>query len=167
MPPIARLSPEQAMYHFISGYTSKVGGTEIGLSSEPQITFSACFGGPFMVHHPMFYADLLARKMKRYGATCWLVNTGWYGGAYGVGKRYPLPITRRLIHAAINGELDHIPMEIDPIFELTIPSECTGVAQEFLHPWKSWSRPELYRESARKLLAAFRENEKNLYLIQH
>lgn len=167
LPAIARLNTDQTMRFFLAGYTSKLAGTEKGLNVSPTPTFSACFAAPFLPRPPQVYANLLSRRIEEHHACVWLVNTGWYGGAYGVGKRYPLPITRRLIHAAINGELDHIPMEIDPIFELTIPSECTGVAQEFLHPWKSWSRPELYRESARKLLAAFRENEKNLYLIQH
>ena len=103
MPPIAKLTPDQALYHFISGYTAKVGGTEIGLGEEPEITFSACFGGPFMVHHPAYYADLLKRKILRYGANCWLLNTGWVGGPYGVGKRISIRYTRAMLNAASMG----------------------------------------------------------------
>ncbi len=108
MPPIARFSPNQALYQFISGYTSKIGGTEVGLREEPEITFSACFGGPFMVHHPYKYAELLKRKIERYGVTCWLVNTGWVGGPYGVGKRISICHTRALLSAALNGKLDDV-----------------------------------------------------------
>ena len=103
MPPISRLTPEQAIYHFISGYTSKIAGTEIGLGIEPEMTFSACFGGPFMVHHPYVYADLLRKKMLQHGATCWLVNTGWTGGPFGVGKRISIGHTRKLLNAALCG----------------------------------------------------------------
>ncbi len=108
MPPIARLTPNQALYQFISGYTSKIAGTEVGLGKEPEITFSACFGGPFMVHHPYKYAELLKRKIERYGVTCWLVNTGWVGGPYGVGKRISIRYTRALLNAALNGKLDKV-----------------------------------------------------------
>lgn len=103
MPPIARLSPDQALYHFISGYTAKVGGTEIGLGEEPEITFSTCFGGPFMVHHPAYYAELLKRKILRYGVNCWLLNTGWVGGPYGIGKRISIKYTRAMLNAALTG----------------------------------------------------------------
>ena len=124
MPPIARLSPEQALYHFISGYTSKLAGTEAGLGKEPEITFSACFGGPFMVHHPAVYADLLKRKMLRHGATVWLVNTGWVGGPYGVGKRISIKHTRNLLNAALNGVLDTAEYYRDPIFGFEVPKHC-------------------------------------------
>lgn len=158
MPPIARLSPEQAMYHFISGYTSKVGGTEIGLSSEPQITFSACFGGPFMVHHPMFYADLLARKMQRYGATCWLVNTGWVGGPYGVGKRISIRHTRALLNAALNGLLDNVEYYTDPVFGFAVPKTCPDVPESVLRPWESWQTRAEYDNRYAQLAARFIEN---------
>src|SRR3970282_1239289 len=105
MPPIARCTPSQALYHFISGYTSKIAGTEIGLGEEPEITFSTCFGGPFMVHHPAFYADLLKRKIERYSVNCWLLNTGWVGGPYGIGKRISIAHTRALLNAALTGQL--------------------------------------------------------------
>ena len=118
MPPIARLTADQALYHFISGYTSKIAGTEIGLGEEPEITFSTCFGGPFMVHHPAFYASILKRKVERYGVNCWLLNTGWVGGPYGVGKRISIKYTRRMLNAALDGELDHVEYTIDPIFGL-------------------------------------------------
>jgi phosphoenolpyruvate carboxykinase (ATP) len=121
MPPIARLSPEQAVYHFLSGYTSKIGGTEVGLGEEPEITFSACFGAPFMVHHPMDYADLLRRKMERYGARAWLLNTGWVGGPYGVGKRISIQHTRALLTAALRGELEDVDYREDPIFGFQVP----------------------------------------------
>ncbi|GAB4496518.1 MAG: phosphoenolpyruvate carboxykinase (ATP) [Anaerolineales bacterium] len=158
MPPIARLSPEQAMYHFISGYTSKVGGTEIGLGDEPQITFSACFGGPFMVHHPMFYADLLARKMARYGATCWLVNTGWVGGPYGVGKRISIRHTRALLNAALNGLLDNVEYYTDPVFGFAVPKTCPEVPESVLRPWESWATRAEYDNRYAQLAARFIEN---------
>ena len=105
MPPIARLTPDQAIYHFISGYTSKIAGTEIGLGTEPEITFSTCFGGPFMVHHPYAYAEMLKARLLKHGATCWLVNTGWTGGPFGVGKRISIRHTRALLNAALTGKL--------------------------------------------------------------
>ncbi len=120
MPPIARLTPDQALYHFISGYTSKIAGTEIGLGEEPEITFSTCFGGPFMVHHPAFYADLLKRKILRYGVNCWLLNTGWVGGPYGIGKRISIRYTRTMLNAALDGELDQVEYTTDPIFGFNV-----------------------------------------------
>jgi phosphoenolpyruvate carboxykinase (ATP) len=138
MPPIARLSPNQALYQFISGYTSKVGGTEVGLGKEPEMTFSACFGGPFMVHHPYKYAELLKRKIERYGATCWLVNTGWVGGPYGVGKRISIRHTRALLNAALTGKLYDVKYTKDPIFGFLVPMECPGVPPEVLSPASSW-----------------------------
>jgi phosphoenolpyruvate carboxykinase (ATP) len=160
LPPISRLSPEQAMYHFISGYTSKVGGTEVGLGSEPQITFSACFGAPFMVHHPMFYADLLRRKVERYGVTCWLLNTGWTGGAYGVGKRISIKYTRALLNAALNGELDDVEYYQDPIFGFEVPKSCPNVPDDVLYPAQAWSSEKDYMSKYRSLAARFVDNFK-------
>jgi len=158
MPPIARLTPEQAMYHFISGYTSKVGGTEVGLGEEPEITFSACFGAPFMTHHPMFYADLLARKMKHYGATAWLVNTGWVGGPYGVGKRISIRHTRALLNAALNGALEEVEYYQDPVFGFSVPKTCPGVPESVLYPAQSWPKEEEYWRKYRQLAARFADN---------
>ena len=158
MPPIARLTPEQAMYHFISGYTSKVGGTEVGLGEEPEITFSARFGAPFMVHHPMFYADLLARKMAHYGTTAWLVNTGWVGGPYGVGKRISIRYTRALLNAALNGGLEQTEYYQDPIFGFMVPKTCPNVPEDVLYPAKSWPDEEEYWRRYRQLAARFINN---------
>ncbi len=160
LPPISRLSPEQAMYHFISGYTSKVGGTEVGLGVEPQITFSACFGAPFMVHHPMFYADLLRRKVERYGVTCWLLNTGWTGGAYGVGKRISIKYTRALLNAALNGDLDDVEYYQDPIFGFEVPKSCPNVPEDVLYPAQAWSSEKDYMSKYRSLAARFVDNFK-------
>lgn len=160
LPPIARLSPEQAVYHFISGYTSKVGGTEVGLGEEPEITFSACFGAPFMVHHPMFYADLLRRKMERYGVTCWLLNTGWVGGAYGIGKRISIKYTRALLNAALNGRLDDVDYYPDPIFGFEVPKSCPDVPEEVLYPAEVWSSHDDYMNKYRSLAARFIDNFK-------
>ena len=126
MPPISRLDPEQAIYHFISGYTSKIAGTEIGLGIEPEITFSACFGGPFMVHHPYVYADLLRKKMLQHGATCWLVNTGWTGGPFGIGKRISIGHTRKLLNAALSGALDKVELPQGPGLRLRRARELRG-----------------------------------------
>jgi len=160
MPPIARLSTEQALYQFISGYTSKIAGTEVGLGKEPQITFSTCFGAPFMVHHPSLYADLLRRKIERYGATCWLVNTGWIGGAFGVGKRISIGYTRALLQAALTGTLEDVAYVEDPIFGFRVPQHCDGVPAEVLNPASSWPSPAAYRDKYRQLAARFLENFK-------
>ncbi len=160
IPPIARLSPAQAMYHFISGYTSKVGGTEVGLGEEPEITFSACFGAPFMVHHPAFYAEMLARKMERYGATAWLINTGWVGGAYGVGKRISIRHTRNLLTAALDGSLLNVDYYTDPVFGFEVPKSCPNVPEEVLYPARAWPSPEAYHNKYRQLAARFIENFK-------
>lgn len=158
MPPIARLSPNQALYQFISGYTSKVGGTEIGLREEPEMTFSACFGGPFMVHHPYKYAELLKRKMERYGAKCWLVNTGWVGGPYGVGKRISIRHTRALLNAALCGRLEDVKYAKDPIFGFLVPMECPGVPAEVLSPSASWGDKKEYERRYKDLAMRFKEN---------
>jgi phosphoenolpyruvate carboxykinase (ATP) len=158
MPPIARLSPNQALYQFISGYTSKIAGTEVGLREEPEITFSACFGGPFMVHHPYKYAELLKHKIQRYGAQCWLVNTGWVGGPYGVGKRISIRHTRALLNAALSGKLDHVAYTTDPIFGFEVPRECPGVPAEVLSPAASWGDKKEYDRRYRDLAMRFKEN---------
>ena len=158
MPPIARLSANQALYQFISGYTSKVGGTEVGLGKEPEMTFSACFGGPFMVHHPYRYAELLKRKIERYGAKCWLVNTGWVGGPYGVGKRISIRHTRALLTAALSGKLDDVQYTEDPVFGFAVPVECPGVPPEVLIPSSSWGDKREYDRRYRDLAMRFKEN---------
>ena len=160
LPPIARLSLEQTMYHFISGYTSKVGGTEVGLGEEPEITFSACFGAPFMVHHPIYYADLLARKMERYGVNCWLLNTGWVGGPYGIGKRISISHTRNLLTATLNGGLLTVDYYKDPIFEFDVPTSCPNVPENVLYPSKSWPSKTEYDHKYRQLAARFIDNFK-------
>jgi phosphoenolpyruvate carboxykinase (ATP) len=158
MPPIARLTPDQALYHFISGYTSKIAGTEIGLGEEPEITFSTCFGGPFMVHHPAFYADLLKRKILRYGVKCWLINTGWIGGPYGVGKRISIHYTRRMLNAALDGELDKVEYATDPIFGFQVPKTCPDIPDSVLDPASSWSSRDAYMKRYRSLASRFIDN---------
>ena len=157
LPPIARLTPDQAMYHFISGYTAKVAGTEKGVT-EPAATFSACFGAPFMVHHPSVYAQLLADKIAKHHAKCWLVNTGWTGGPYGVGSRMKIEHTRALLDAALNGDLNNVEMRTDPIFGFEIPLETPGVPSEVLKPRESWTNPSDYDAQAKKLAVSFNEN---------
>jgi phosphoenolpyruvate carboxykinase (ATP) len=158
MPPLARLTPDQALYQFISGYTSKIGGTEVGLGKEPEITFSACFGGPFMVHHPYRYAELLKRKIERYGVKCWLVNTGWVGGPYGVGKRISIRHTRALLNAVLSGKLDKVKYYKDPIFGFEVPQSCPDVPEGVLEPWTSWPSRGEYDKRYRDLAARFQEN---------
>jgi phosphoenolpyruvate carboxykinase (ATP) len=160
MPPIARLTTEQALYHFISGYTSKVGGTEIGLGQEPEITFSACFGGPFMVHHPSYYARLLGDKIKRYGVNCWLLNTGWVGGPYGIGKRISIKYTRTLLNAALNGTLDDVEYTTDEIFGFRVPRSCPDIPDSVLDPASSWASKEAYLKRYRGLAGRFIDNFK-------
>ncbi|MEW6031167.1 MAG: phosphoenolpyruvate carboxykinase (ATP) [Chloroflexota bacterium] len=158
MPPIARLTPNQALYQFISGYTSKIAGTEVGLGKEPEITFSACFGGPFMVHHPYKYAELLKRKIERYGVTCWLLNTGWVGGRYGVGKRISIRHTRALLSAALTGKLAKVKYYKDPVFGFEVPKTCPDVPESVLEPWSSWPGREEYDKKYRDLAQRFIEN---------
>lgn len=158
MPPIARLTPNQALYQFISGYTSKIAGTEVGLGKEPEITFSACFGGPFMVHHPYKYAELLKRKIERYGATCWLVNTGWVGGPYGVGKRISIRYTRALLNAALDGELNKVNFKKDPIFGFEVPITCPNVPDDVLDPSSSWHDKKEYDRRYKDLAMRFKQN---------
>ncbi|HAX71487.1 MAG TPA: phosphoenolpyruvate carboxykinase (ATP) [Anaerolineae bacterium] len=158
MPPIARLTPDQALYQFISGYTSKIAGTEVGLGKEPEITFSACFGGPFMVHHPYKYAELLKRKIERYGATCWLVNTGWVGGPYGIGKRISIRYTRALLNAALSGKLADVKYKKDPIFGFEVPASCPNVPDEVLDPSSSWHDKKEYDRRYKDLAMRFKQN---------
>jgi phosphoenolpyruvate carboxykinase (ATP) len=158
MPPIARLTPNQALYQFISGYTSKIAGTEVGLREEPEITFSACFGGPFMVHHPYKYAELLKNKIERYGVTCWLVNTGWVGGPYGVGKRISIKYTRALLTAALSGKLADVKYKKDPIFGFEVPATCPGVPDDVLDPSSSWGDRKEYDRRYKDLAMRFIQN---------
>ena len=159
LPPVARLSPEQAMYHFLSGYTAKVAGTEKGIK-EPEATFSTCFGAPFMVLHPGVYADLLGKQMARHNAACWLVNTGWSGGPYGVGKRMKIGYTRAMIRAILNGSLAQTETTPDPIFGVNVPVSCPEVPQEVLQPRNTWEDQEAYDRQAHDLARRFNENFK-------
>jgi phosphoenolpyruvate carboxykinase (ATP) len=160
LPPIARLTPEQAMYHFISGYTSKIAGTEIGLGIEPEITFSTCFGAPFMVQRPLVYAELLRSKMLRHKASCWLVNTGWTGGPFGVGKRISIRHTRALLNAALSGSLHTVRFRVDPVFGFEVPVECDGVPGEILDPANTWPSRQEYAAKYDALAARYIENFK-------
>lgn len=157
LPPISRLTPEQMMYQFISGFTAKIPGTEQGVT-EPTPTFSTCFGAPFMPRHPGEYAQLLAQKVKESGAKVWLVNTGWTGGKYGVGKRMSIAHTRALINAALNGDLDHAEFVQDPFFHLEIPQNIEGIPNEVLNPREAWADKAEYDETAKKLARMFRTN---------
>jgi phosphoenolpyruvate carboxykinase (ATP) len=159
LPPVSRLSPEQAMYHFLSGYTAKVAGTERGVT-EPQATFSTCFGAPFMVLHPGVYADLLGQKMAEHKANCWLVNTGWSGGPYGTGQRMKIKHTRAMIRAILNGTLAGVETNPDPVFGLNIPATCPDVPAEVLVPRNTWEDKDAYDRKARELAARFNENFK-------
>ncbi|MBO0724840.1 MAG: phosphoenolpyruvate carboxykinase [Blastocatellia bacterium] len=158
LPPISKLTPEQAMYHFISGYTAKVAGTEKGLGKEPQATFSTCFGAPFMVHHPGVYAELLRERIAKHHAHCWLVNTGWSGGPYGEGHRMKIAHTRAMVRAALDGRLANVSTEPDPIFGIHVPVMCPDVPNEVLKPRNTWKNPNAYDEKARQLAKLFREN---------
>src|SRR5580765_1099014 len=159
LPPVSSLSPGQAMYHFISGYTAKVAGTEMGVK-EPSATFSPCFGGPFLVWHPSKYAELLAAKMKKHGSRVWLVNTGWGGGAYGTGKRIKLKHTRAIIDAIHGGALAGITTERDPIFGFDVPTACPGAPAEILWPRDTWADKTAYDAAAKKLAGLFTDNFK-------
>ncbi|MES0361569.1 MAG: phosphoenolpyruvate carboxykinase (ATP), partial [Anaerolineales bacterium] len=158
MPPIARLTPDQALYHFISGYTSKVAGTEIGLGQEPEITFSTCFGAPFMVHHPNYYADLLRRRITRYNVNCWLLNTGWVGGPYGIGKRISIQFTRAMLSAALSGALSDVEYQKDPIFGFEVPLQCPEVPDDVLNPASAWPSESDYTARYRDLASRFIDN---------
>jgi phosphoenolpyruvate carboxykinase (ATP) len=160
MPPIARLTPDQAIYHFISGYTSKIAGTEIGLGVEPVITFSTCFGGPFMVHRPYTYAEMLKARILKHGAKCWLVNTGWTGGPFGVGKRISIRYTRTLLDNVLTGRLNDVPFRRDPVFGFEVPTRCEGVPERILDPANTWPSREEYYARYDALAARFIENFK-------
>jgi phosphoenolpyruvate carboxykinase (ATP) len=157
LPPISSLSPAQAMYHFISGYTAKVAGTEVGVK-EPSATFSPCFGGPFLVWHPSKYAELLAAKMKQWGTRVWLVNTGWSGGAYGAGQRIKLSYTRAIVDAIHSGALGKAETQRDPVFGLDAVTKCPNVPNEILVPRNPWSDKAAYESTARRLAGLFTRN---------
>jgi phosphoenolpyruvate carboxykinase (ATP) len=159
LPPIAKLTPEQAMYHFLSGYTAKVAGTERGVT-EPTATFSTCFGAPFMVHHPTVYANLLGERIAKHEASCWLVNTGWTGGPYGVGKRMKIAYTRAMVNAAIDGRLASATFEREPFFGLSIPAAVPDVPADVLNPRNAWADAAAYDAQATKLARLFEENFK-------
>jgi len=157
MPPIAKLTPQQAMYHFLSGYTAKVAGTERGVV-EPQATFSTCFGAPFMALHPTVYARLLGEKIEKHHVQCWLVNTGWTGGPYGVGHRMKIAHTRAMVNAALRGDLDDARFEPDPVFGVFVPAACSNVPDELLMPRNTWADKAAYDQQARKLARMFVES---------
>ncbi|MEW5702199.1 MAG: phosphoenolpyruvate carboxykinase (ATP) [Candidatus Zixiibacteriota bacterium] len=158
LPPISRLDPAQAMYYFLSGYTAKLGATESGVGKEPQATFSACFGAPFLALHPTEYAKLFAEKIRHHKVNVWLVNTGWSGGPYGVGKRIAIADTRALVRAALSGQLDNVPTVRHPIFGVAVPESCPGVRGEILDPRATWTDKAGYDTAARELARRFRDN---------
>ncbi len=160
LPPISRLTPEQAMYHFLSGYTAKVAGTEAGLK-EPTATFSTCFGSPFLPLPPKVYAEMLGRRLREHNAQCWLVNTGWQGGAYGVGKRMAIPFTRAMVDAAVESELIKGEFEIEPTFGFAIPKRCHGVPPEVFNPRNAWADKAAYDKAAEDLRNRFAKNFEN------
>ncbi len=157
MPPIAKLNSEQSKFFFLSGYTAKVAGTERGII-EPQATFSPCFGAPFMPMNPTVYAEMLSEKLETQKAQTWLVNTGWTGGPYGVGRRIKIAYTRAMVRADLNGSLDKVPTEEDPVFGLQVPISCPDVPPEVLKPRSTWTDPRAYDDQAAKLLGMFEEN---------
>lgn len=157
LPPIVRLTPDQAMYHFLSGYTARVAGTEIGVT-EPQATFSTCFGAPFMPRHPSVYGNLLKERIASGGVDCWLVNTGWTGGQYGVGSRMPIKVTRALLNAALDGSLKHAEFRRDPFFGFEVPVAVPGIDPQILDPRATWPDPAQYDATAAKLVSMFIEN---------
>jgi phosphoenolpyruvate carboxykinase (ATP) len=159
LPPIARLTPEMAMYHFLSGYTAKLAGTEVGVD-EPEATFSTCFGAPFMPLSPTVYAHLLGERLSKHGADCWLVNSGWSGGPYGVGSRMKIGITRKLLDAALSGELSNVEYVNDPVFNVMIPKSCPGVPSEILFPKNTWQDKSAYDRKAAELAWRFVDNFK-------
>jgi len=158
LPPIARLTPEQAAYQFLSGYTAKVAGTERGMGNEPQATFSTCFGAPFLPLPPGHYANMFRDKIKVHQPSCWLVNTGWTGGPFGVGHRIEIAYSRALLSAAMSGHLHEVPTYQEPFFGLTVPTTCPGVPEEILYPQKTWADSQAYENTARHLAQLFRDN---------
>ena len=160
LPPIALLTPEQAAYYFLQGYTAKIAGTEVGLGKEPKIVFSSCFGAPFLALPPMKYAELFMEKIIRHKAKCWLVNTGWIHGEFGKGERIPIHYTRSLLRSAIKGELTQVPMEKDQFFGFLVPSVCGEIPSEILKPSTGWKDNNAYHHGARELAAKFADNFK-------
>jgi len=160
LPPISRLTADQAMYHFISGYTAKVAGTEAGMGKEPQATFSTCFGAPFMVLHPTVYANLLKARMEEHKTDCWLVNTGWTGGPYGIGRRMKIQYTRAMVKAALNGDLTNMPTQRHEVFNLEVPTVCPDVPDGVLNPRNTWGDKAAYDKQALELASLFKENFK-------
>jgi phosphoenolpyruvate carboxykinase (ATP) len=160
LPPIAKLTPEQAMYHFLSGYTARVAGTEKGLGNAPAATFSTCFGAPFMPRHPSVYAKMLGERIAQHGAQCWLVNTGWSGGAYGVGQRMAIAHTRALVRAALDGRLKDAPVDRERYFGLYVPQSCPEVPREVLNARNTWSNKPAYDDTARDVAKRFEGNFK-------
>ncbi len=160
LPPLARLDTDQAMYYFLSGYTSKLAGTERGLGEKPEATFSTCFGAPFLPLKPAIYANLLAKKLEKHHTKVWLLNTGWSGGGFGTGKRIALPLTRAMISAVLNGSLDEVPTHAHPIFRVSIPDQVAGVPQNVLNPEQSWTDQQAYTREALGLAGKFAENFK-------
>jgi len=160
MPPLAKLSKEQAMFYFLSGYTSKLAGTERGLGNKPEATFSTCFGAPFLPLKPTIYARLLAERLEKHGTNVWLLNTGWSGGGFGVGERIALPLTRAMISAVLNGDLDNVATHLHPIFNIEIPDNVPGVPTEVLNPEMSWQNQALYKKEAEELAKKFVDNFK-------
>ncbi|MEM5776814.1 MAG: phosphoenolpyruvate carboxykinase (ATP), partial [Anaerolineaceae bacterium] len=158
LPPLAKLTPEQAMYYFLSGYTSKLAGTEKGLGKEPQATFSTCFGAPFLPLEPNVYARLLGEKIQKHEVQVWLINTGWTGGAFGTGNRIRLPYTRSMVRAALTGQLDNAAFQKDQYFGLAIPKSCPGVPPEMLNPINTWQDKADYQRQAKLLIEHFRQN---------
>jgi phosphoenolpyruvate carboxykinase (ATP) len=158
LPPVSELTPEQAMYHFLSGYTAKVAGTERGLGKEPQATFSSCFGEPFLPRPASVYAAMLGEKLRRHQSRCWLVNTGWVGGAFGVGSRMKLPYTRAMLNAVLAGQLQDVPTEPHPVFKVAVPKECPGVPAGFLDARGMWADKSAYDQAANNLAARFNKN---------
>ena len=158
LPPVSKLSPAQAMYHFMSGYTAKVAGTERGLGKEPEATFSACFGAPFLPRHPNAYAAMLGEKLREHKAACWLVNTGWAGGAFGTGERMKLKYTRAMLDAALSGALDGVPVSPHPVFRTLVPRSCPGVPAEALDARGMWPDKAAYDRAAADLSARFNKN---------
>ena len=165
LPPIARLTPEQATYHFLSGYTAKVAGTERGLGREPEATFSACFAAPFLTRRPGIYANLLGEKVRKHGVACWLVNTGWAGGPYGIGHRMKLEHTRAMIHAAVSGQLDDVPMAPDSVFRVLVPKTCPNIPAALLDARGMWQDKSSYDRAGRDLAARFKRNFEKFSMV--
>ena len=158
LPPLAKLSPDQAMFHFLNGYTAKVGGTERGLGKEPQVTFSACFGAPFLPRPAKVYAELLAAKMRAHHVNCWLVNTGWSGGPYGIGQRMSLPLTRALVRAVLGEQLANVRFRPHAAFHCMVPETCPGVDDRVLDPRQTWMDRSAYDRAAHELARRFEKN---------